>query len=108
MKLEEFQKRSTRTMNTELDFTMSALNMCCGLSGETGEVVDLLKKVIFQGHKTDQKKLAEEIGDVFFYLVNLCTLYGLNAEEVIEANYNKLLKRYPEGFDKERSVNREK
>ena len=41
-----------------------------------------------------------------FYIVNLCNLLNLDLETIIEGNYNKLLKRYPEGFSVERSVNR--
>lgn len=43
-----------------------------------------------------------------FYIVNLCNLLGLELEDLIGGNYNKLLKRYPEGFNIERSVNRER
>lgn len=42
-----------------------------------------------------------------FYLVNLATLYNIDMSEVLPMNVDKLLKRYPQGFDKEKSINRE-
>ena len=106
MELEEYQLKATRTMNKELTFKDSVLNMCIGLSGEVGEINDIIKKHYFQGHNLDRSHLIEEIGDVFFYLVNLCSLYGIEADKCIENNHYKLLLRYPDGFEVEKSINR--
>ena len=107
MNLKEYQIKSMRTLNNELSHEQLISNMIMGIVGETGEVVDIVKKAFYQGHELDMKHIEEETGDVMFYIVNLCNLLNLNLEEVIEKNYNKLLKRYPEGFSEERSVNRE-
>lgn len=107
MNIKEYQEKSTRTLNKKLIKDELLVNMIFGIVGETGEVVDLVKKFRFQGHKLDKEKLTEEIGDVMFYIANLCTLLDVDLEEVLEGNYNKLLKRYPEVFSEERSVNRE-
>ncbi|OLS02019.1 nucleoside triphosphate pyrophosphohydrolase family protein [Tissierella creatinophila] len=107
MNLREYQEKSKRTLNNNLTKYEQIDNMVYGIFGESGEVVDLLKKSRFQGHVLDKDKLKEEIGDVMFYITNLCNLLGLDLEEIIEGNYNKLLRRYPEGFSSERSINRE-
>lgn len=106
MNLKEYQEKSKRTLNRDLTKHEQIDNMVYGIIGEAGEVVDLLKKTRFQGHTIDRDKLQEELGDVMFYVVNLCNILGFDLEEIIEGNYNKLLKRYPQGFDSERSINR--
>ncbi|HTK05992.1 MAG TPA: nucleoside triphosphate pyrophosphohydrolase family protein [Ktedonobacteraceae bacterium] len=83
--------------------TISAL----GIGGEAGEVVDHLKKVLYHGHDLDTNALCKEIGDLLWYLILLCETTGLTLDEVMQANVEKLRKRYPEGFDRQRSLNRE-
>jgi NTP pyrophosphatase (non-canonical NTP hydrolase) len=112
MDIKEFQKLSTRTMpdvdrSGELKSTLSNYSM--GLAGESGEVVDIVKKHIYHRHPMTSHKLTElkkELGDVMHYLCGIATLYGINMEKVLEMNIAKLKKRYPEGFSTERSVNR--
>lgn len=77
-----------------------------GVGGESGEIVDYVKKVIFHGHPLDREKLKLEIGDNLYYLARLANLLNYSLEEVAKANIEKLKKRYPEGFSTERSVNR--
>ncbi|MFT8319331.1 MAG: nucleoside triphosphate pyrophosphohydrolase family protein [Bacillus sp. (in: firmicutes)] len=118
MKLNEYQEMSKRTMPTvgdviiqdgcEVVLTESLIkaNYAMGISGEAGEVTDLLKKQLFHGHAIDPKKVKKELGDVMHYAAGLATLYGFTLEEVTTENIDKLMKRYPEGFSSERSVNR--
>jgi NTP pyrophosphatase (non-canonical NTP hydrolase) len=82
------------------------LNGVMGLNGEAGECIDILKKHIFQGHELDREHLIEELGDVAWYLAVCCEGLGVSLEEVMERNIEKLRARYPEGFDKARSINR--
>ena len=106
MKLKEYQDKSKRTLNKELTTEQTLSNMVLGLIGETGEVADIIKKHLYQGHQLDMDHIKEEIGDVMFYMVNLCNALVLDLETLLEKNYAKLLKRYPEGFNSEQSVNR--
>lgn len=108
MEIKEYQEKSKRTLNNDLSHEQLLSNMIFGIVGETGEVVDLLKKHLYQGHELDWFNIREEIGDVMFYIVNLCSLLGTNLDQVLQENYDKLLKRYPEGFEVERSINRER
>lgn len=78
-----------------------------GLSGESGEAIDILKKHMFQGHDMDTEDLALELGDVAWYLAMAANALGYSLSDIFRMNIEKLIKRYPEGFDPERSVNRE-
>lgn len=78
-----------------------------GLSGEAGEVVDHVKKVILQGKPFSKEKIVDELGDVCFYLQAIMASCGTSFTEVIEKNREKLNNRYPKGFSVEQSENRE-
>lgn len=107
MTVSEYQKLAMVTQNRELDKKDVLIVGVMGLCGESGEAIDLVKKHIAQGHELDREHLLEELGDIAWYLAE--TAYALDAdlEDVFEANIAKLKKRYPEGFDAERSKNRE-
>jgi NTP pyrophosphatase (non-canonical NTP hydrolase) len=74
-----------------------------GLTGEAGEVADLLKKGFGHGHGVDREKLQKELGDVLWYLAVLADSFGLTLSEVARANVAKLRARYPTGFSIEAS-----
>lgn len=101
----EYQKLCMRTAN-KLDGFKLIVNGAMGLCGEAGEVIDLIKKWVFQGHELCQDDVVEELGDALWYAAILCEGIGLSMEEVMQKNIEKLKKRYPNGFDAERSVNR--
>jgi NTP pyrophosphatase (non-canonical NTP hydrolase) len=107
MKLNEYQELSKRTLNTTRDHHGQLANYALGLAGETGEVVDLLKKNLFHAHVVTAGKLTEELGDVLFYVAALATTCGLTLKDITRMNVTKLQLRYPDGFDPERSRNRE-
>lgn len=75
------------------------LNACLGLSGEVGEVNDMIKKWIFHESSLALDHLAKEIGDVMWYVALICDSFGFNLEEIMQMNVDKLLKRYQNGFD---------
>lgn len=100
-----YQEMSKRTMPKPYG-KASKVNYAMGLAGESGEVVDYLKKVLFHSHPLDEMKLKHEIGDVMHFLVGLCTMYDFSLEECATLNVMKLGKRYPDGFSVEDSINR--
>lgn len=106
MNAKQYQDKSKRTLNEYLNTEQTLSNMALGLIGEIGEVADIIKKHLYQGHQLDMDHIKEEIGDVMFYMANLCNTLDLDLETLLEQNYAKLLKRYPEGFNSEQSVNR--
>jgi NTP pyrophosphatase (non-canonical NTP hydrolase) len=77
-----------------------------GLSGESGEVADLVKKRLFHGHALDREKLRDELGDVLWYFMLICHTVDLSLEDVMTRNVEKLRARYPHGFEAERSITR--
>lgn len=82
-------------------------NSVYGLAGETGELIDLLKKHLFHGHPLDLKKARSEIGDVLHYLAVLTHVLGFTLSDVAEGNIAKLEARYPDGFSSAASLNRQ-
>jgi NTP pyrophosphatase (non-canonical NTP hydrolase) len=85
--------------NTEL------LHACLGLSGETGEVIDIIKKHLAYGKTLDMDKLEEELGDVIHYLSRVADLTGLTLQDMMDNNLKKLKKRYPSGYTNQDAIN---
>lgn len=107
MNFNEYQNLAQRTANGEAHDIEKIMNGCFGLAGESGECCDIVKKYMFQGHALDENHLIEELGDVLWYCAELATGLGVGLDEVAEGNIAKLKKRYPEGFDPERSMHRQ-
>lgn len=87
-----------RTANTGLGYRDKLANAACGLAGEAGEVVDLLKKHLFQERSLDLGEVKAELGDVMWYVSYLCLTLGLDLNSVIQGNIEKLGARYPQGY----------
>ena len=80
-----------------------------GICSEGGELLDLVKKLIFQGKEpTDElrNKIKNELGDVMWYVQQVLITMEWDLEEVLAENTKKLSGRYPEGFDVDKSENR--
>lgn len=106
MTANDYQRMALRTSGEYHSRFDMLRNAVYGLNGEAGEVIDILKKHEFQGHDLEQKKLLDEAGDVCWYIALLCEALGTTLENVMMQNIEKLKKRYPDGFDKNRSINR--
>ena len=99
---------SLRAYNDRMGLSGDILHSAVGISGEAGELLDHIKKVIWQGHCIDCTYVIKELGDILFYLTSMCNCVGTDIDEVRKLNIEKLTKRYPNGvFDRERSVNRD-
>ena len=107
MKINEYQEAAMRTANEkQLEYPL-ILNGVLGLGGDSGECLDIVKKHLFQGHELDTEHIAEELGDVAWYLAVSAYAIGYDLESILQRNVDKLKKRYPDGFDENRSINRE-
>ena len=106
MTINEYQSLAMTTLNPELDKKDVLINGVMGLCGESGEVIDVVKKWLAQGHELNREKILAELGDVAWYLAEVAYALDTPLEEVLEGNINKLKKRYPEGFDTDKSINR--
>ena len=108
MNADEYLKAAQRTMGLHTKKEERMLNATLGLTGESGEVADMIKKCLFHGHDLDRAKLIKELGDIQWYIAQMCTALDIALSEVMQKNIDKLLIRYPidEGFSYERSINR--
>ncbi|MFC2948557.1 nucleoside triphosphate pyrophosphohydrolase family protein [Virgibacillus sediminis] len=106
MKLNDYQKETERTAPSIDDQEGCLINFSMGLSGESGEFTDHIKKVVFQGHPLSYSDAEEELGDILYYLARAADALGLTLEEVAQTNINKLKKRYPNGFTTKDSMQR--
>ena len=108
MTINEYQELAMKTVNPKLNKDEILINSVMGLCGESGEAIDIVKKWFAHGHELDKEHLKKELGDIAWYLAEAATALDLTLEEILEANIDKLRKRYPEGFETKRSVDREK
>jgi NTP pyrophosphatase (non-canonical NTP hydrolase) len=94
MDIQTFEDFVRANWRTPEDVTLAVAAL--GLSGEAGEVADNVKKLL--GHPWDgterKDKLLLEMGDVLFYWVKLAHLFGFTPEEIMQANVDKLNKRW--------------
>lgn len=106
-----YQQQAARTLIDAPGFEISDTDMmlvwnALGLAGEAGEVAETVKKGILHQHGLDRDKMAKELGDVCWYLAALCTKLGLDLGDVMQANIDKLMLRYPDGFRSADSIAR--
>lgn len=118
MTIKEYQKAAMRTNDGKCtDRILRAceqyiidvggvINASLGLSGETGELNDMIKKAFLHGHELDSEKVKKEIGDILWYVAMMCESFEFDMCEIAQMNIDKLKARYPEGFSEEASQNR--
>ena len=76
------------------------LTAAVGISAESGEFMEIVKKMIFQGKPCNEDNLEHlkiELGDVLWYVAQACMALDISFEEVADMNIDKLSKRYPDG-----------
>ena len=100
---------------TELDLENDAdvprlLTAALGLTAESGEFTEIVKKIILQGKPYNNENvyhMKRELGDICWYIAQACMALDTTFDEVIEMNVDKLKARYPGGeFDVHKSENR--
>lgn len=106
MTMNRYQDLAARTMQNEMHPDVARCNWAMGLAGEAGETCDYLKKVICHRHELDPEHLKKELGDVLWYVAAVATEYGLHMDDIAELNIQKLMKRYPEGYSRQASIER--
>ena len=106
MNINEYQELALTTCNKNLDKKDILINGVMGLCGEAGEAIDIVKKHLAQGHELNKEHLIEELGDVAWYLAETAYALEVDLDDVFQRNIDKLKKRYPNGFEQQRSINR--
>ena len=86
------------------------LTAALGLTAESGEFTEVIKKIILQGKPYNEDNvfhLKRELGDICWYLAQACMALDTTFDEIIEMNVEKLKARYPGGeYDVHNSENR--
>lgn len=106
MKANEYQILAISSMNKDLTKKDMLINSMMGLNGEAGEAIDLVKKHLFHGHELNKEALIKELGDIAWYLAEAAYALDVDLETVLKLNIEKLKKRYPNGFEVSKSINR--
>lgn len=109
----EYQEAAARTLISEPDHSFAGnelMLMWCalGLGGETGEVLDILKKTICHQHGDVRSvesriKVRDELGDLMWYVASIATLMDISLDAIMERNIAKLKQRYPTGYSSDDS-----
>ena len=86
------------------------LTAALGLTAESGEFTEVVKKIVFQGKPYNEENvfhMKRELGDICWYIAQACMALDTTFDEIIEMNVDKLKARYPGGeFDVHHSENR--
>lgn len=104
--INEYQILAARTINKELTSEKQLNHALYEMCGELGEIHSVFQKEL-QGHPVNEEHLKEEVGDLLWGIAELCTSKGWRMSEILGQNIEKLKKRYPDGFDSDRSVHRD-
>ncbi len=106
MNLQDYSDEAWRTCPNLGSQFNNELHMALGISTEASELLDVYKKHFAYGKSMDYVNVREEIGDLMWYIINLCHLLGVNLEDELGINIAKLYARYPEKFDEEHANKR--
>ena len=108
MTLDDYNVLAVRTLNDLGSFKNNLGHMALGITGEAGEVADVIKKHYAYGKTLDVQHLVEEVGDIMFYLNGLLAEVDVEWSEVLELNIKKLEARYPDlRFNADHAINRD-
>ena len=90
--------------------TQRLLTAAVGMSAESGEFTEVVKKIVFQGKEPTEENLfhlKRELGDIMWYVMQACMGLDISLDEIVQMNVDKLKARYPGGeFDAHYSENR--
>ena len=106
LNLEDLNARFTEIENESNIKTPRLLTAALGLGSETGEFVEIVKKMFLQGKPASDENIfhmKRELGDIMWYWVTACAALCLDPFEVITENQKKLEARYGEQFEVQRS-----
>jgi NTP pyrophosphatase (non-canonical NTP hydrolase) len=106
MTLDDYQHAATRTINRELKGPERLLDAAAGLAEESGEILGLVRKHVYQSRPLDVAELEKELGDALWCLSIAAASAGLSLERVAATNVEKLRLRYPAGYTDAASRNR--
>jgi NTP pyrophosphatase (non-canonical NTP hydrolase) len=107
MNINDYQLKAARTCAKIDGAIMDDLHMVLGMQTEAAEIADVYKKTIAYRKPLDFVNIKEEVGDLMWYVANLCNMNGWDLREILATNIAKLEARYPEKFTEEQAINRD-
>lgn len=105
--IQDYQEKSKRTNADIGGLLMNNIHMSLGLITEAAEIADVFKKHIAYKKEIDYINVKEEIGDLMFYIVNMCNINNWDLRDILQNNIDKLRKRFPDKFTEEAAINRD-
>ena len=105
MNLNEYQNLARRTQNAKLSLHERKEHALMGMASELGEICSHYQKV-HQGHPMIVNDVIDELGDLLWFIAEFCDVLRVDLDYVAERNIDKLRSRYPEGFERMRSLDR--
>jgi NTP pyrophosphatase (non-canonical NTP hydrolase) len=106
MEIQNYQSKASRTMANLESKILDELHMVLGMQTEAAEISDVFKKNIAYNKDIDYVNVKEEIGDLMWYVANICNINGWDLRDILATNIKKLEARYPEKFTNEKAVSR--
>lgn len=106
MTLLEYQALAMRTAKQFPDNKMNLIHAALGLTSDAGEAADVVKAHAVYGKDLDRAHLAEELGDVLWFVVLGAQSIGVSLEEIAQRNIEKLRVRYPDKYSDELAIRR--
>lgn len=101
----EYQRLASRTIRTDMTIIETKYHALHGMVAEVGELHGIYQKR-YQGHEDTEEHRMKEVGDLIWFVAEYCTANGWDLEDVMRMNIDKLEKRFPDGFDPEKSLHR--
>ena len=101
-----YQYDASRTFGKGWKNEAYELHALHGMVGEIGELHSLYQKV-YQGHEFDEDHAKKELGDLLWFIAEYACAMGWALSDVMHTNIEKLKKRYPNGFETDKSLHRE-
>ncbi len=102
LNINDYQKFAAKGIRKESEGKNLIVGFALGLGGESGEVLDDIKKREYHGRNISIEHTAEELGDVMWYVANIATQLGFSLEDILINNICKLRDRYPELYKEEK------
>lgn len=101
----EYQRLAARTIDSNMNAIQQEKHALHGMVAEIGELHSIYQKK-YQGHDFDDLHAEIEVGDLLWFVAEYCTAMNWDLEDVMQLNIDKLIARYPAGFEAERSLHR--
>lgn len=107
MNFQEYQDLAKRTDANLGTLRENLIHMSLGMNTEQAELADVLKKNLAYGKEVDYVNLKEELGDLMWYIANMCNHLNWTLEDVCDLNIKKLQQRFPNNFTQIAANNRD-